>query len=1301
MKESKVIRILPKEGTQNVNVNIEQDFDYLEVLSLKILQKDAYRIFCSDKGVLVGKVTANGGFPIQNAKISLFIPIDNEDIQNPIIRDLYPFTTPNDTLPTGKRYNLLPRDKQLSTPADHIPVGTFPSKYDIMSNPNLTYIHEKYYKYTTTSNENGDYMFFGIPSGTQIVHCDVDISDIGTNSVTPADLINLGYSPFLFNSDTQFKNSNDLNQLAQIVGLNNTAYINPFWGDPDQCEFGLTRLDFFVSRFVNPKAYLIGSFYTDKAEGISNSFVPSACWQESATGSASEQGCRYGVSRIVEAGSLRTPRQVAASGEVYGRKGIIEAVRLNEDAIPEYVGKWKTDVDGNFIIPLPLNLGKKVWDEDLQGWRDDEENGVATYADYRFKFYFEGQSDFSETGLPQVQLESTLNRGVIFSPNLRSGNQNVGVDGVQLLTQENNFTFYAEPVYGPVLDYEYNMFDQFGLRIKEFSNYARIRMAGFYTVGQNFNYVADYDSQIQDTAGGWDGQAINPVWWEFNQTQQGGMGLSNFYGDNAFGDPTIQNCAKNAGNTNNGIGTNPWIISRSYVFTDLYSSANITSRNYYPTNYMFANSYRKASSKQDELTDYSLQEYGGFISNYTVNRRVEASYKGLGHDVNMNYTTIINGAGDPSNGHSVDINTCDNLPSSAFRYGELITDTIDTTVAEWWNQPNMDNCVGCLTFGSVVKSGNYSSNLTNNGSWYNEEAAPYYGQDPSLSPPSGFSKIDPLNTIGAGGTNSTITGNIMMGGFVAPYAASYELETTLITTCTNGQNDWIVVGLSYCDATVDDCNSNGNWKFSGRTAYYGNTDTNGILPCGTLPGIAPVNFNPATNGVGPAAPSNGTGSIPSWYFGGNADGKLSWRHITLKEGMGVRVTVRPSSAGGFSPTTNTNNGNNRVGICYWCGENFAATNGACAGKEEVSYFMVKDVSRGKVAGSVLTEVENRYIEEPINGSLYFPQYYVGEDESECCSLSNTKPTQRWNNWDSLTLKNRTENWRNNSLLYAGTYEQSSSTEYRYYNDSVGDPLGGQVITNGKYYTLNTVGETKIVEITKDIPNFQEGVNQWSSLDRDIPSSSAHPTDEMNALVNTRPNDGEDFDTNGNDTGLKYKQHKYFVPYDNLLFRTSQQWPRDEDEDGTGILCPEWAIPAWYDWTTSTWSGNLLYPVQNPYNPLNHLSYSNYHIFRVKPTDMTENPSWKPWMRRIAKNWYDENSFWWSSIQPIGNTDYLGNFNSGTSIWGNGTAFDNDKGADNAEVEAYPLRRYYYFSVFHNLSPAETLKRILGYKTGLI
>ena len=93
MSENKVIKIRTKNGTQNVNVDLTQDFDYLEVLSLKILQKDAYRLFCSNYGVLVGKVLANGGFPIQNAKLSIFIPLDEEDAQNEEVTSIYPFTT--------------------------------------------------------------------------------------------------------------------------------------------------------------------------------------------------------------------------------------------------------------------------------------------------------------------------------------------------------------------------------------------------------------------------------------------------------------------------------------------------------------------------------------------------------------------------------------------------------------------------------------------------------------------------------------------------------------------------------------------------------------------------------------------------------------------------------------------------------------------------------------------------------------------------------------------------------------------------------------------------------------------------------------------------------------------------------------------------------------------------------------------------------------------------------------------------------------------------------------------------------
>ena len=216
MGNEKVIRITPKPGNQNLNIDLEQDFDYLEVLSLKILQKDTYRIFCSDKGVLVGKVTSNGGFPLSNAKISLFIPLDDEDSNNTKVTSLYPFKTPQDTLPNGKRYNLLPRDEQINTPVEHVPVGTFPSKYDVMVDKNIRYVYEKYYKYTTITNENGDYMFFGVPTGQYTIHLDVDLSDIGANSITPTDLINVGYSENLFNGD-KFRESNDL-LIVVILG---------------------------------------------------------------------------------------------------------------------------------------------------------------------------------------------------------------------------------------------------------------------------------------------------------------------------------------------------------------------------------------------------------------------------------------------------------------------------------------------------------------------------------------------------------------------------------------------------------------------------------------------------------------------------------------------------------------------------------------------------------------------------------------------------------------------------------------------------------------------------------------------------------------------------------------------------------------------------------------------------------------------------------------------------------------------------------------------------------------------------
>ena len=42
---------------QTLQLNVEQDFDFLELLSMKLTQGDAYTRFCADYGVVVGRVS--------------------------------------------------------------------------------------------------------------------------------------------------------------------------------------------------------------------------------------------------------------------------------------------------------------------------------------------------------------------------------------------------------------------------------------------------------------------------------------------------------------------------------------------------------------------------------------------------------------------------------------------------------------------------------------------------------------------------------------------------------------------------------------------------------------------------------------------------------------------------------------------------------------------------------------------------------------------------------------------------------------------------------------------------------------------------------------------------------------------------------------------------------------------------------------------------------------------------------------------------------------------------------------------
>ena len=144
------------------SVKIDQDFDFLEVLSIKIQQEEIYRQYCADYGVLVGRVLINDGFGAPNCKVSIFIPLDEIDEDNTLLSTLYPFKSPTDQDDQFIRYNLLPSSKQNF---HHKVVGTFSDKRGTLNNDIHLEIYDKYYKFTTVTNDSGDFMIFGIPVG--------------------------------------------------------------------------------------------------------------------------------------------------------------------------------------------------------------------------------------------------------------------------------------------------------------------------------------------------------------------------------------------------------------------------------------------------------------------------------------------------------------------------------------------------------------------------------------------------------------------------------------------------------------------------------------------------------------------------------------------------------------------------------------------------------------------------------------------------------------------------------------------------------------------------------------------------------------------------------------------------------------------------------------------------------------------------------------------------------------------------------------------------------------------------------
>lgn len=372
-----------------LTINLDQDFETINILSLSIQQNNLYPQTCSDYGLIVGRVVANNGFGIPNAKVSVFVPLDSVDENNPNISSIYPFKSPTDVDLEGYRYNILPNSKSHSK---HNPTGTFPSRNEVLTNALIGEVYGKYYKYTVKTNDSGDYMIMGVPQGTQNMVMDVDLSDIGEFSFTPQDLVRLGLATDSEITGGQFNSSTDLNSLPQIISLTKTLEVSPLWGDPELCQIAINRVDFDLRAEANveirPTAVFLGSLFSSPA---STRLRP-----------------RYDYGSIIPTVSDCRPKDNLGNlcsletgpGEILAIRHTIYQDDEGNPILEEYKLNNSGNVideDGTWIVDLPMNLDYVTTNEFGERIISNDPNiGIPTKAKYRFKVKWQQPNDLTE-----------------------------------------------------------------------------------------------------------------------------------------------------------------------------------------------------------------------------------------------------------------------------------------------------------------------------------------------------------------------------------------------------------------------------------------------------------------------------------------------------------------------------------------------------------------------------------------------------------------------------------------------------------------------------------------------------------------------------------------------------------------------------------------------------------------------------------------------------------------------------------------------------------------------------------------
>lgn len=261
------------------------------------------------------------------------------------------------------------------------PVGTFPNDYEVLDNDDILEVYDKYYKYTTRTNSAGDYMIFGVPVGTQTVHMDLDLSDIGSDSLRVGDMTSAGFSPQLFNGN-KFKYSQDLDTLVQVISQNVSVNVIPLWGDEEISDtIGITRYDFKVTIKSNPTALLFFAYGFDHGNNTYDN-----------SGSNGTPGSLDNMGTTTADGAGLRVESIVKWDKLYSYQGV---------SLQSYIS------DGIFAILLPCDQDKVITDEFGEEVLSGDDRGIGTTGSYRMdlraRFETAGDDDdYFKHRVPQV-----------------------------------------------------------------------------------------------------------------------------------------------------------------------------------------------------------------------------------------------------------------------------------------------------------------------------------------------------------------------------------------------------------------------------------------------------------------------------------------------------------------------------------------------------------------------------------------------------------------------------------------------------------------------------------------------------------------------------------------------------------------------------------------------------------------------------------------------------------------------------------------------------------------------------------